>query len=141
MKTGKFISLGYHYNVKIGYGTVDYKNLKTIYIKLNSWIQPRADDIEFDELLSKTKRKIKQRIYNFKHDFFKKESIVDLDVRSKGIKLGKKSFLNLEITLFVQEHFDIRSKELRHLVKNLTKDIIDHDMSNKILFNFFKNKK
>ena len=59
MKTGKFISLGYHYNVKIGYGTVDYKNLKTIYIKLNSWIQPRVDDIEFDELLSKTKRKIK----------------------------------------------------------------------------------
>ena len=28
MKTGKYIQLGIYNNVKIGYGTVDFKNLK-----------------------------------------------------------------------------------------------------------------
>jgi hypothetical protein len=141
MKTGKFITLGYYGNVKIGYGTVNHKNLKTIYIKLNSWIEPEDDENEFNELLSKTKRKIKLRIYNLKSDLFKKESIVDLDVRTKGIKLGKKSFINLEITLFTQKHFDIRSKELKNTIKSLVENIIDSDLDNKILFNFSKNKK
>ena len=141
MKTGKFITLEYYGNVKIGYGTVDYKNLKTIYIKLNSWIEPKNDKDEFNALLSKTRRKIKLRIYELKTNLFKKESIVDLDVKTKGIKMGKKSFLNLDITLFTQKHFDIRSKELKILIKNLTEDIVDFDLGDKILFNFHKNKK
>ena len=141
MKTGKFITLGYYDNVKIGYGTVDYKNLKTIYVKLNSWIEPEDMDDEINELLSKTKRKIKLRIYDLKSDLFKRESIVDLDVRTKGIKLGKKSFINLEITLFTQKHFDIRCKELKITIKKLIEDVIDSDLDNKNLFNFSKNKK
>jgi hypothetical protein len=141
MKTGKFITLGHYNNVKIGYGTVDYKNLKTIYIKLNSWISPENDDIEFNKLLSKTRRKIKLRIYNINSEIFKKESIVDLDVKTKGIKSGKKSFLNLEIILYTKLYFDIRSKDLKSLIKNLIIDIIDFDLNNKILFNFSKNKK
>jgi hypothetical protein len=141
MKTGKFITLGYYDNVKVGYGTVDHKNLKTIYIKLNSWVEPENEDNEYDELLSKTKRKIKLRIYELRSDLFKRESIVDLDVRTKGIKVGKKSFLNLEITLFTQKYFDVRTKELKSLVKNLIKDIIESDLDNKKLFNFSKNKK
>ena len=62
----------------------------------------------------KQKEKLSNEYIILNTIFLKKESIVDLDVKSKGIKLGKKSFLNLEITLFVQEHFDTRSKELRH---------------------------
>jgi hypothetical protein len=141
MKTGKFITLGYYRNVKIGYGTVDHKNLKTIYIKLNSWVEPENEDDEFDDILSKTKRKIKIRIHDLRSELFKKESIVDLDVRTKGIRIGKKSFLNLEITLFTQKYFDIRSKELRCVIKDLVENVIDSDLDNKILFNFSKNKK
>ncbi len=141
MKTGKVITLGNYGNVRISYGTVDYKKLKTIYIKLNSWILPENDKYEFNELLSKVKRRIKSRIYNLKSNFFKKESIVDLDIRTNGIKLGKKSFLNLEITLYTEIQFDIRSKEIKSLINNLCLDIIDCDLSDKILFNFYKNKK
>jgi hypothetical protein len=141
MKTGKFITLGYYGNVKVGYGTVDHKNLKTIYIKLNSWVEPENEDTEFNNLLSKTKRKIKLRIYELKSPYFKRESIVDLDVRTKGIKIGKKSFLNLEITLFTAKSFDIRSKELKIFIKELINDIIDVDLNSKKLFNFSKNKK
>ena len=141
MKTGKFITLGYCGNIKSGYGTVDHKNLKTIYIKLNSWVEPQNEDDEFNEVLTKARRKIKLRIYDLNSEYFKKESIVDLDVRTKGIKVGKKSFLNLEITLFTKKNFDVRTKELKLIIKNLIKDIIDLDLCNKKLFNFSKNKK
>jgi len=141
MKTGKFITLGHYNNVKIGYGTVDHKNLKTLYIKLNTWLAPENEDEEFDNIISKTKRKIKLRIYDLHSELFKKESIVDLDVRTKGIKLGKKSFLNLEITLFTEKTFDIRSDEVKTLIENFTQDVINSDLDNEILFNFHKNKK
>lgn len=141
MKTGKFITLGYCNNVKVGYGTVDHKKLKTVYVKLNSWLEPENEDEEFDSIISKTKRKIKLRIYDLRSEYFKKESIVDLDVRTKGIKLGKKSFLNLEITLFTEKPFDIRSDEIKDLMEKLCNDIINLDLDNKILFNFHQNKK
>ena len=141
MKTGKFITLGYCNNVKVGYGTVDHKKLKTVYVKLNSWLEPENEDEEFDSIISKTKRKIKLRIHDLRSEYFKKESIVDLDVRTKGIKLGKKSFLNLELTLFTEKPFDIRSDEIKDLMEKLCDDIINLDLDNKILFNFHQNKK
>jgi hypothetical protein len=141
MKTGKFITLNHYKNVKIGYGTVDHKELKTIYVKLNSWLAPESENEKFDEIISKIRRKIKLRIYNLSNEFFKKESIVDLDIRTKGIKLGKKSFLNLEITLFTKKSFDFKSEELKIFIEILIKDIVDSDLNNKILFNFHENKK
>lgn len=140
MKTGKYITLDCYENVKIGYGTVDYKNLKTIYIKLNSWIQPEDELIDYNELVSKTKRRVKLRIYETKNDFFKKENIVDIDIRTKGIKMEKKSFMNIEITLFTSKNFDIKSKEIKNFIKELSQNIICNDLDNKKLFNFYKNK-
>jgi hypothetical protein len=140
MKTGKFIPLGYVDNVKLGYGTVDYKNLKTIYIKLNSWLLPNDETIDYDYIISKTRRSIKSRIYELNNQHFKRESIVDLDIRTKGIKLEKKSFMNLEITLYSQKMFDIRTKEIKNLIKEISEKIIINDLNDTNLFNFYKNK-
>jgi len=70
MKTGKFIPIGTYNDVKIGYGTVDFKNLKTIYLKLNSWLQPENETEDFDAIISKSKRKIKSSIHNLKNPYF-----------------------------------------------------------------------
>jgi hypothetical protein len=140
MKTGKFLPLGFHQNVKIGYGTVDYKNLKTIYLKLNSWLLPNNDTTDYEYVISKTRRAIKSRIYDLNNEHFKRESIVDLDVRTKGIKLDKKSFMNLEITFYVQKSFDIKSKEVKILMKDISDTIINNDLNDPNIFNFFKNK-
>ena len=64
MKTGKYIPLGTYNDVKIGYGTVDFKNLKTIYLKLNSWLQPENETDDFNYLIGKSRRKVKEIIYN-----------------------------------------------------------------------------
>ena len=141
MKTGKYISLGEYNEVKIGYGTVDFKNLKTIYLKLNAWVEPNNDTDDFDHLINKTRRGIKEIIYNLKNENFKPQCIVDLDIRTKGIKLNKRSFMNLEVTLYVDNFFDVKSKHIKLSIKDIIKSIIDDRLSNKNLFNFYKNKK
>lgn len=141
MKTGKYIPLGTYNDVKIGYGTVDFKNLKTIYLKLNSWIQPENETDDFDHMIHKSRRKIKDIIYNLKDSHFKQQSIVDLDIRTKGIKLEKRSFMNLEITLYVDKQFDVKSKEIKNNVKDILSMIVEDGLSDKKLFNFYKSKK
>jgi hypothetical protein len=140
MKKGKFIPIGNHNNVKIGYGTVDSKNLKTIYIQLNSWVQPTIEENDFIKLISKTRRKIKEKIYDLKSEFFKRESIVDLDIKTNGIKINKRSFMDLEITLFVDKPFDVKSNEITLIVQHLSKDIIDNFLTDTTLFNFNEKK-
>jgi hypothetical protein len=140
MKTGKYISIGEYNNVKIGYGTVDFKNLKTIYLKFNSWLQPENDTEDFNLIISKTRRSIKENIYNLKNENFKPQSIVDLDIRTKGIKLEKKSFMNLEVTLYVEKTFDIKSKDIKEFIKKTSYSIINDCLIDKKLFNFNKTK-
>ena len=141
MKTGKYIPLGTYNDVKIGYGTVDFKNLKTIYLKLNSWVQPENETDDFDHMIHKSRRKVKEIIYNLKNPYFKQQSIVDLDIRTKGIKLEKRSFMNLEITLYVDKQFDVKSKEIKNNVKDILSMIVEDGLSDKKLFNFYKSKK
>ena len=141
MKTGKDIPLGTYNDVKIGYGTVDFKNLKTIYLKLNSWVQPENETDDFDHMIHKSRRKVKEIIYNLKDPYFKQQSIVDLDIRTKGIKLEKRSFMNLEITLYVDKQFDVKSKEIKNNVKDILSMIVEDGLSDKKLFNFYKSKK
>lgn len=141
MKTGKYIPLGTYNEVKIGYGTVDFKNLKTIYLKLNSWVQPENETDDFDHTIHKSRRKVKEILYNLKSPYFKQQSIVDLDIRTKGIKLEKRSFMNLEITLYVDRQFDVKSKEIKNNIKDILYTVIEEGLSDKKLFNFYKSKK
>lgn len=141
MKVGKFIPLGEYNNVKIGYGTVDFKNLKTIYIKLNSWVEPNSDEVDFNTLISISRRKIKNRIYGLNNQKFKPQSIVDLDIKTNGIKLNKRSFMNLEITLYVNEFFDVKAKPIKAEIKSFIEKLINDDLIDKNLFNFYDKKK
>ena len=141
MKNGKYIPLGTYQDVKIGYGTVDYKNLKTIYLKLNSWLQPDNETDDFNHTILKSRRKIKEIIYNLQNPHFKQQSIVDLDIGTKGIKLEKRSFMNLEVTLYIDRQFDVKSKEVKHMVKTIMENLIEDGLNDKKLFNFYKTKK
>lgn len=141
MKTGKYISIGEYNNVKIGYGTVDSKNLKTIYLNLKSWVEPKSENDDFDHLINKTRRSIKELIYNLQNENFKPQCIVDLDIKTKGIKLEKRSFMCLEITLYVEKFLDVKSKNTKNMMKDILERVISEGLTDKNLFNFNKNKK
>lgn len=141
MKTGRFINIGYHRNVKIGYGTVDHINLKTIYIKLSAWVEPSDVESEYKDILFLSKKRIKTRIQNLRLPYFKPLSIVDTDLKVNRVHPNKRSYLNIEITLYVDNTFDVKSKEIFTVIKSLCTDIIDTDLRDKNLFNFHKTKK
>lgn len=141
MKTGKYISIGEYNNVKIGYGTVDSKNLKTIYLNLKSWVEPKSENDDYDHLINKTRRSIKELIYNLQNENFKPQCIVDLDIKTKGIKLEKRSFMCLEITLYVEKFLDVKSKNTKNMMKDILERVISEGLTDKNLFNFNKNKK
>jgi hypothetical protein len=140
MKRGKYIPLGIYNDVKIGYGTVDYVDMKSIYLKLNSWISPTIDK-EFNLTISKTRKKIKDKFYHLNNKHFNTQSIVDLDIKTNGLKIEKKSFMSLEITLFVNNHFEIRKKDTRQMIGDIIKTVINDELNNKELFNFHPKKR
>lgn len=140
MKVGKHINLKEYENIRLSYGTVDQKNLKSIYLEMESWLEPK-NDVDYDSIIFKSRRKIKDRLRNEKTDLFKKECIVDFDIKTNSIKEGKRSFMNAQITLFTNKDFNIKSKEISHYVQNLLENIIINDLTDKNLFIFHKTKK
>ena len=141
MKLGRYIPLGDHKNVKIGYGTINHKNLKTIYLSLNSWLEPNEICEDYDAILRSSKNKIKRLFHNLGHGLFREESIVDLDVRTKGIKKEKRSFMNLEVTLYTLKQVNVKDKDLKTDMYSLLCEIIDTCLDNELLYNFHKKKK
>jgi hypothetical protein len=137
MKVGKYVKLKSNNNVKVGYGTVDFNNFKTLYLRLNSWVMPNSEKNNFREIINKNKRKIKIFFFNSENDFFKNETIVDLDISVNGIKTNKKSFMNLEITFFIKDsNIKFKDKRVKEFILNNSNKIIEILSEDDILFNF-----
>jgi hypothetical protein len=49
--------------------------------------------------------------------------------------------MNLEITLYVDKQFDVKSKDIKNDIKDILSLIIEEGLSDKNLFNFYKTKK
>lgn len=141
MKLGRFIPLGDYKNIKMGYGTIDHSDLKTIYLTLNSWVEPTDECTNVIGIVNSSRNKIKRLIYNLRLDIFRPESIVDLDIRTNGVHVDKRSFMNLEITLYVIKDFNIKDAKLKTDISLLLREVIDTCLDDDRLFNFNKNKK
>jgi hypothetical protein len=49
--------------------------------------------------------------------------------------------MNMEITLYVNKQFDVKSKEIKNNIKEILLSVIDEGLNDKKLFNFHKSKK
>jgi hypothetical protein len=67
---------------------------------------------------------------------YENKFIVDLDLRSSGISIDKKSFMNLEITLFVKGDHDFKSVKIKNSVKEIVDSIQKEIMRNNDIFSF-----
>jgi hypothetical protein len=101
MKKGKTSRINSFESLKVNFGTVDSKNLKSIYINIQSWVNPKISSDNWNRIVCNLSRQIKHSVFNnLDRSLFEDKTIVDLDLRTSGIVYGKKSFLNLEINLF-----------------------------------------
>jgi hypothetical protein len=142
MKKGKTSKLNIFDDAKCHYGTVDSKELKSIYVVLQTWIEPLTDEENWNRLTGILKRQILHTLLEVV-DFttFEKKQIVDLDLRTSGIQKNKKSFLNLEITLFVHEKtIDFKSLILRSKLKKIISSIYHDDLKKSKYFTLSKTK-
>jgi hypothetical protein len=142
MKKGKSVKLNLYTPIKSVYGTVDSKNLKSIYINIQSWVNPKDEYDNWNRIVSNLGREIKHSVYkSINTNIFQDKSIVDLDLRTSGISHGKKSFFNLEINLYTTNEFDFKSLEIKNSVKNIVQSIFNDNITTNKYFEFSTTKK
>jgi hypothetical protein len=142
MKKGKSVKLNLYNPIKSVYGTVDSKNLKSVYINIQSWVTPKKEYDNWNRVVSNLGREIKHSVFeSINQKLFQEKSIVDLDLRTSGISHGKKSFFNLEINLYTNSEMDFKSLEIKDSVKMIVNSIFRNNIQQNKYFEFSTSKK
>jgi hypothetical protein len=138
MKKGKTSKIQGFKMAKVVYGTVDSFELKSIYLNIQTWVEPTLEVDNWNRVVLNLSRAIKHIVFNcLNRNIFEDNFIVDLDLRSSGLTLGKKSFLNLEINLFLKDkEIDFKSSKLKEVLKTLVKNIISQSFIKNEFFTF-----
>ena len=85
MKKGKSVKLNLSKTFKSTYGTVDSKNLKSIYINIQSWVSPKNEYENWNRIIGNLNREIKHTLFDsIDRDIFEEKSILDF-LNSKKI--------------------------------------------------------
>jgi hypothetical protein len=142
MKKGKSVKLNLYNPIKSVYGTVDSKNLKSVYINIQSWVTPKKEYDNWNRVVSNLGREIKHSVFeSINQKLFQEKSIVDLDLRTSGISHGKKSFFNLEINLYTNSEMDFKSPEIKDSIKTIVNSVFRNNIQQNKYFDFSTSKK
>jgi hypothetical protein len=138
MKKGKTSKIQGFNTSKIVYGTVDSINFKSLYLNLQTWVEPINEPENWTRVVLNLSRAVKHSVYEtLDKELFDDSFIVDLDLRSSGLTLGKKSFMNLEINFFLnEEELDFKTKEIKDNLKDIVTRIYDENFNDNDYFNF-----
>jgi len=129
MKKGKTSKLDLFKDAKCYYGSVDTTELKSLYLVLQTWVTPKVEKENWDTTVGSITRTIKHKILEVVNkEIFREHFIVDLDLRTSGIKLKKSSFLNLEINFFTKKNVEFKSEivtdELTKIIKEVYSSVL-----------------
>lgn len=147
MKKGKELKINKFNNYNVVFGCVNNKNPKAVYINLSSWGQPKfEEDLNYNRIIRDIDKRVRQTVYNvldgeITTPFIKNQFIVDFDIRKSGVKYGKRSFTNLEITLFQKYELPINSELLWPFIEQMTEKVIKEVFDKERHFKFYKRKK
>lgn len=141
MKKGKTAKISGFRTSKVQYGTVDSKDFKSVYLNLQTWAEPKDDLENWNRVVLNMSRSIKHSVHDtINKEMFDDKFIVDLDLRTSGIQLKKKSFMNLEITLFINQEIDFKSPKLKRQLKNIITNIYGDVLKGNKYFKFYLTK-
>lgn len=146
MKTGKELKISKFKNYNVVFGSVNNKNSKAVYINISAWAEPLSDtDINYNRVIKDLNKKLKQILFNhfdsrIATNFIKNNTIVDLDIRESGIKFGKRSFINCEVTLFLNSEIPVNSESMKFDLDEITHMLIKGVFENNKSFNFHRKK-
>ena len=143
MKKGKTSQLTGFKTAKVVYGTVDSVNLKSLYLNIQTWVEPIYESDNWSRTVLNLSRGVKHSVYeSLNNKIFDTKFIVDLDLRSSGLNLGKKSFMNLEVNFYViEENLDFKSKQIKDTLFKITNKIYKDNFYDNNYFKFYLTKK
>ena len=143
MKKGKTSQLQGFKTAKVIYGTVDSVNLKSLYLNIHTWVEPYYECENWSRTVLNLSRSVKHSVYeSLNNKIFDSKFIVDLDLRSSGLNLGKKSFMNIEVNFFVvDENLDFKSKQIKDSLIKITNQIFVDNFHENNYFKFYLTKK
>lgn len=142
MKKGKTAKISGIRSAKMVYGTVDSLELKSLYLNIQTWVEPKVEEENWNRVVLNMSRSIKHSVLEtLDTKLFKDNFIVDVDLRSSGINLGKKSFMNVEINLYLNEPVDFKCKTIKSSLKSIVKGFQTNIISKNNFFKFYLTKK
>jgi hypothetical protein len=143
MKKGKTSQIKGFNTAKVLYGTVDSVNLKSLYLNIQTWVEPIEESENWNRVVLNMSRNIKHTIYEtIDKNIFDDKFIVDLDLRSSGLNLNKKSFMNLEVNFYLlEDELDFKSFKISESLKKITSKIFKNNFIKNENFNFYLTKK
>ena len=141
MKKGKTAKINGFRTSKVVYGTVDSKEFKSLYLNLQTGVEPKEDYENWVRITQNMCRSIKHSVYdNIDKSLFDDKFIVDMDLRTSGLHIKKKSFLNLEINLFLIDEVDFKDMKLKRKLKSIIKGVYDDVLNKNEHFKFYLTK-
>lgn len=143
-KVGKKINLNKHKNYKVHFGTMDRLKSNSLYISISTWAKPKVEStIDYDKITRKLNKKISTYVYNNvdKDLFDNKFAIVDLDLRTSGIRFDKRSYMNCDITLYKKTKASIEDENIDDAVNKILDGVIKDVLNKSEYFSFHKTKK
>jgi len=142
MKKGKTSPIQGFKTAKVIYGTVDSVEFKSVYLNIQTWVEPIKESENWTRVVLNLSRAIKHIVFdNLNKELFEDKFIVDLDLRSSGLSVGKKSFFNLEINFYLKgTENDFKSKVLKEELKTLASKILQEKICSYDYFDFYLRK-
>jgi len=142
MKKGKTSKIQGFKAAKVLYGTVDSLNLKSLYLNIQTWVEPKKDVDNWSRVVLNLSRAIKHSVYEkTKNTIFDDKFIVDLDLRSSGLNLNKKSFMNLEINFYINDtSLNFKDGMVKDTLKDITSQIFLDNFKINPYFKFYLSK-
>ena len=141
MKKGKTTKLSGYRTFKSHYGTIDAQNLKSIYLNIQTWVEPKDEVENWNRVVLNMSRSVKHSVLeNINKEVFDSKFIVDLDLRTSGLQLKKKSFMNLEINLYLIDEMDFKDLKLKRKLKEIVKGLYNDVLHKNDNFKFYLTK-
>lgn len=114
-KLGKEKSVKFNPNFRTKYGTVDAADFKAIFLQVESWVQPVNNEVDHKKSVTYLKNIAYNAIYgNIDRSLFSDRFIIDLDLRTSGMNVDKRSFMCLEVTLYIKDGTQFKSPKINN---------------------------
>jgi hypothetical protein len=143
MKKGKTSTIKGFKTAKVFYGTVDSVNFKSLYLNIQTWVEPKQENENWNRVVLNMSRNVKHSILeSIEEKIFDDKFIVDLDLRPSGLNPKKKSFMNLEVNFYISaDDVDFKSSYLKESLKKITNQIFINNFHKNEYFKFYLTKK